>query len=353
MSHMGVPHSGRGTRIALVRARLGGMDARECGRGARLAFWRARVDGRTVGLFSKGTRLQLMGVRHCGSDERLHRRAAVLALVRVRMGGGARPPRATGFSLCARGTRLALSRRRQRGTWSPGAARRSGVARGLDASDPRLHGEGVPARAESTTDSGVRRASARDATAVASVLSRAFESDPFLRYLLRDDPRRDDGRRTFFDVAVRVTLAQGEVWTTDDFAGASLFMGPGRWRFGFWTELLSARGMVHATSLARALRSWHGFRALKRVHPVAPHYYLFFLGVDPHRHGGGIGSSLLAPMLARCANDRMPAYLENSNPTNERFYERHGFAVTRVIDVGRGAPPVGAMWRQATEGDAA
>ena len=42
---------------------------------------------------------------------------------------------------------------------------------------------------------------------------------------------------------------------------------------------------------------------------VAPqlHWYLVLLGVDPPRQGGGIGSALLAPVLARADEGKLPS----------------------------------------------
>jgi len=37
--------------------------------------------------------------------------------------------------------------------------------------------------------------------------------------------------------------------------------------------------------------------------------------------------------------------LESSNPRNIRLYERHGFRVTRVLDLPGGAPTATAMWK--------
>ena len=62
---------------------------------------------------------------------------------------------------------------------------------------------------------------------------------------------------------------------------------------------------------------------------VAPHWhwYLVLLGVDPPRQGGGIGSALLAPVLARADEGKLPVYLETANPGNLAFYQKRGFTV--------------------------
>jgi ribosomal protein S18 acetylase RimI-like enzyme len=68
----------------------------------------------------------------------------------------------------------------------------------------------------------------------------------------------------------------------------------------------------------------------ERGKPSVPHYYLGVIGVDPALHGQGIGAQLLEAFCARSATDRLSGgvYLETANPSNVRFYERAGFAVT-------------------------
>jgi RimJ/RimL family protein N-acetyltransferase len=52
----------------------------------------------------------------------------------------------------------------------------------------------------------------------------------------------------------------------------------------------------------------------------------------------------MQPILKRCDRDRLPAYLESSNPANIAFYERHGFELLGTIQVGT-SPPIFPMVR--------
>jgi GNAT superfamily N-acetyltransferase len=86
-------------------------------------------------------------------------------------------------------------------------------------------------------------------------------------------------------------------------------------------------------------------RVLEGHHPAAPHWYLQVLGTEPAEHGRGIGSALMAPVLERCDDEGVPAYLESSKERNIPYYERHGFRVTGELDLPKGGPPVWPMWR--------
>ena len=87
------------------------------------------------------------------------------------------------------------------------------------------------------------------------------------------------------------------------------------------------------------------FEQMDQYHPQEPHWYLPMVGVDPVSQGRGLGGLLMRHALRRCDDERMPAYLESTNPRNLSLYLRHGFEILGTIRVG-GAPPVVPMLRQ-------
>jgi GNAT superfamily N-acetyltransferase len=84
-------------------------------------------------------------------------------------------------------------------------------------------------------------------------------------------------------------------------------------------------------------------------HPAVDHWYLPITGVDPFFQGKGLGSTLLRHALAECDRVDLPAYLEASTPRSRVLYERLGFRVTEVIQVGT-SPTVFAMLREPRSG---
>lgn len=107
-------------------------------------------------------------------------------------------------------------------------------------------------------------------------------------------------------------------------------------------RLLPAMLAAFGRDLARLMRLFSSFEA---EHPHDPHYYLPAIGVDPRWQGQGHGTALLEPVLERCDRERLPAYLESTNPRNLPLYERHGFQVTQEVTVGD-SPPYWRMWRE-------
>jgi GNAT superfamily N-acetyltransferase len=213
-----------------------------------------------------------------------------------------------------------------------------------------MHAEGqadsvsvATASAEAAT---VRKASAAEVPAMAGALARAFYEDPAFSWVLHGDPARAGMLERGFELFLRrVWMEQEETFTTPAIAGVAVWERPGQWRLSAARQaaLLAPMTRVFRRRLPRLLRA---ILTLERGHPRDPHYYLPFIGVDPRWQGRGLGGALLAPILERCDEERMPAFLEASTPRNLALYERHGFAVMHEFRLGRTAPPQWRMWRE-------
>jgi GNAT superfamily N-acetyltransferase len=176
----------------------------------------------------------------------------------------------------------------------------------------------------------LRLARRDDVPALAAMLTRAFADDPFFRYLAGDAPERNQRMRDGWSGMLRYGSARlSHTWTTDDLAGAAIWLPPGH-----RTPVLDSLRLV--PELARFV-GWRRLRIAadavdelerhRRRHVPGPHFYLSALGVEPDRQGTGIGTALMGPVIARCDRDALPAYLETAVARNVLLYERVGFGV--------------------------
>lgn len=177
------------------------------------------------------------------------------------------------------------------------------------------------------------------------LLGAAFVDDPIWEWVVTDEARRRRHLGAAFGQLVRSAAATGNLWTTEDLAGAAMWAPPGRWKttagevVRMAPSMLRAVGLRHTPSRARALS------AMDAHHPAEPHWYLAILGADPQRRGQGIGGALLTPMVQRCDDEGLPAYLESSKEQNLAFYHRFGFEVTGEHRLADDCPPLWTMWR--------
>ena len=189
-----------------------------------------------------------------------------------------------------------------------------------------------------------RRATASEARAIAETLSAAFFDDPVIGWAWHDTGRRRQILPDFFDLMVTDSLLHGEVYTTDDFAAAALWLPPASLQTSEEEAAdfaAAIEGVTHEFSPA-VLQL---FSVLGDHHPHEPHYYLPIIGTRPDHQGHGIGSALLAPVLERCDQEKLPAYVEATSERNQVLYARHGFEVTGEICL-PGGPTVWTMWRK-------
>jgi GNAT superfamily N-acetyltransferase len=149
---------------------------------------------------------------------------------------------------------------------------------------------------------------------------------------------RDDTKRS-------LSKGKGVTYTTEGPAaqGGAIWFAPGSWKLG-GLELLTAFPTLLAFGRDTP-RSLGLLNQVEKVHPEEPHWYLSVLGTDPAHQGKGVGSALMQPVLDRCDEEGLGAYLESSKEANIPFYRRHGFEVTTEVTIKGGGPTLWPMWR--------
>ncbi len=190
----------------------------------------------------------------------------------------------------------------------------------------------------------VRRATPEDTACLAHSLASAFVDDPVSAFIFPDAVRRQSILREFFVVQLtRTYLPRGEVYTTVDRVGASMWLLPDapmptiRDQLAYLRVSLASGRYRPARRLALLLR---------RLRPSTEHYYLGTIGVEPAYQGRGLGTALMQPFLHRCDVMRSGAYLECSSESSARFYRRLGFQVTGETRAPGSGPRLWLMWRE-------
>ncbi len=202
-----------------------------------------------------------------------------------------------------------------------------------------------------TTQVAIVRMHRGQFAAVQEMLTRAFLDYPLMVYANQQVARRRRGVATLYGAIVRDALRHGEVHVSAGLEGACCWLPPGVGLPTLARELRS--GMVGVppgfgwTGFRRLVDFDHMHRRLHARHAVGPHWFLAAIGVDPSHQKRGIGSALMAPVLARADEQRVSCYLETHVAGNVRLYERHGFRVMEHIE-NPAAVPVWAMLRPPT-----
>jgi len=187
----------------------------------------------------------------------------------------------------------------------------------------------------------VKRAGADDTALVGEILGDAFSGDPVARWITPNP----EYPRWCWPVAVSLFWPYYEVYVTENSLGAAMWVPPGA-KPNIKLSLAMLWGSWRCFGIGSILRLFRLMSMMEKHHPKDNHYYLFAIGVRSASKGQGIGSALLESVLQKCDCENVGVYLENSNPQNLPFYQRHGFEVRNEISLPHNGPPFFLMYRK-------
>ena len=170
----------------------------------------------------------------------------------------------------------------------------------------------------------------------------AFAGDPATRFLFPEAHRYLGAHMGFSEVFGGKAFEAGTAYAIDDLGGVALWLPPGTHADGN----AIAQYVMETAHPDRIEEIFGALGGMGDYHPDEPHWYLSMIGVDPGRQGSGLGGKLLERTLKRVDQERLPAYLESSNPRNVSLYIRYGFEPLGTIEMG-GEPIMTPMLRPA------
>jgi len=196
-------------------------------------------------------------------------------------------------------------------------------------------------------DLAARRATAADADRVTEIITLAFARDPLWGHALARPDGGDGHHAAFWRLFVEGALRYPWTWLTGGGEATTLWIPPGETEMTPEQEhRLAGLAAEHLGPAADPCIELFG--RFEAAHPRAePHYFLTLFGTHPDHRGQGIGMRLLAHDLELIDAEHMPAYLESSNPANNRRYASVGFEPHGEFSYPGGGPVVTTMWRPA------
>lgn len=184
------------------------------------------------------------------------------------------------------------------------------------------------------------------------VVGRIWAEDPFWAYVEPDGAKRTRQAMARIGVAlVGHGRRYGEVYATPHpIDGVAIWLppesalraagGPAR------AAILGAGAGLGPAELARFVRALAGLDAARRRGVPERHWRLLLLGVIPSQRRRGIGSVLIAPVLARADREGVPCAVACLGPRGVLFLRRHGFEVVGDDDLPGGGPRFWTMRRE-------
>ena len=221
---------------------------------------------------------------------------------------------------------------------------------------PAAHPDGAagpPRPAAHRVDPGppppVRLGERRDVPRIAATLTLASATARWTRWALPEDGRVQRLTR-WHELAAHRAVATRTAWVSEEVTSVALWCPPDG---APGTDALPADVRE---ALARELPSLSAHRApvvadtdrLVADHlPDGPHWRLLDLATRPTARRRGLAAAVLAPALARCDADGLPAAAVAHSWAAASYLRGEGFEVTAKLETADGAMPVWVVTRPA------
>ena len=190
----------------------------------------------------------------------------------------------------------------------------------------------------------VRSARPRDVEGVVNALGDAFDQDPLMLYLFRENQNGvRAGAMGFFSILLRARIALGMpayvLQQADGVRGAAMGYDTSR---PVWPAALAGEWRQFERGVPGFAARLAAYEKICEAHqPSEDHFYLGVIGVHPALQGRGAGKALLDAFCARSRADPQShgVYLDTCNPGSLQFYHNNGFELR-----GAGSLDAAPLW---------
>jgi GNAT superfamily N-acetyltransferase len=180
----------------------------------------------------------------------------------------------------------------------------------------------------------MQRATYNDKNLVVNILTKSFDDNKSVNYIVNQDAKRVQRIRRLMDYSYDQCELFGDIFLSEDKTGCALIIKPDMKRTTLRSILLDIQFVVRCLGLGNVKKAMQRESKIKKVHPDGLLYYLWFIGVDPISQNKGVGSKLMNEIIAEGTKQNRTICLETSTLKNIPWYEKFGFTIYNQFDFG-------------------
>jgi GNAT superfamily N-acetyltransferase len=178
----------------------------------------------------------------------------------------------------------------------------------------------------------------QDCQQAAKVLGRAFADEPvsLAVYHKFSPEKRVRALSVDFSAELKVCLRKGcpvHIEREGQVAAAAIIYPPGTYPLPWYDQWMFLFKSVWGNGWYDVRKWLRWLEEVDTLHPTEAHYYLEYIGVDPHLQGMGLGSYIMDDLVSKADQAGVGCYLENASPRNLPFYTRFGFQVVKEKEI--------------------
>ncbi len=165
----------------------------------------------------------------------------------------------------------------------------------------------------------------KDKTRVIEILSKSFQNDPQINYILGSNVNHNKKMKRLMAYSFEFGLANGKVEISEDKNSVAI-----------WKSSNSKKmtiNLFYESILFFFAFGWSGIKRISAMEKkIAAFYpdktifnYLWILGTNPNEQGKGYGTAILSKAINNFEQNKVPIYLETSTDSNLYYYQRKRF----------------------------
>lgn len=179
----------------------------------------------------------------------------------------------------------------------------------------------------------MRKAEPRDKDLIVDILTRSFEANQSVNYIVKQDKKRIKRIEALMDYSFEICYLFGDVFLSEDKKACALILYPDKKKTLLKSILLDARLIFTCVGLSNIKKTMHREAMIKKLQPKEPMYYLWFIGVDPEYQNEGIGSKLLQEIIDDSSKKQRAIFLETSTLKNIPWYKKFDFHIYHELEL--------------------
>lgn len=171
------------------------------------------------------------------------------------------------------------------------------------------------------------KAKADDKALVVNMLSKAFDENQSVNYIVLQDNNRKKRIDALMEYSFDVCLLFGEVFLSDDRKGCALVLYPEKKRTTFRSIGLDLKLVFNGIGFKNVIKALKRETKIKGIRPDIPMTYLWFIGVNPEYQHFGLGKRLMEEVIIKSKSENRKIFLETSTLENLPWYRKFGFEI--------------------------
>ncbi|MDB5012809.1 MAG: hypothetical protein JWQ25_1011 [Daejeonella sp.] len=177
------------------------------------------------------------------------------------------------------------------------------------------------------------KAEYRDKPIVVDILSKAFDKNLSVNYIVKQDEQRLKRIEALMGYSFEVCRLFGDVFISEDRNACALVLFPEKKKTTFKSIILDFKLIRECIGLSNLMKAFKREAKVKDIQPKQLMYYLWFLGVNPSSQNTGIGATLLKQIIQDSIQKQRSIFLETSTISNLPWYEKFGFKIYHELNL--------------------